>query len=181
MIRFLIIGIVLSTLLSSCQEEQPPIPQSEMVNILTDLHMSEAYAQLNPIDKGGYMTKNYDTMLILYSHIFKKHSLDSTSFKTALIWYKQRPDVFDKVYKLYSNYAHSEFISIIQLNEGKMSNHDSFNKETTVTTLNNIRILNCVIMKLFVNKYEFAERKFLEIDEALRYKIDFWNKSGLKN
>ena len=99
MIRLLSVLFVLITLMNSCQDEQPPIAQSEMEDILTDLHISEAYAQLNPVDQGGYMTKNYDTMLLLYGHVFKKHALDTSSFKDALDWYQQRPQVFDQVYE----------------------------------------------------------------------------------
>ncbi|WP_282112823.1 DUF5677 domain-containing protein [Maribacter stanieri] len=88
---------------------------------------------------------------------------------------------FDKLYKLYSNYAHSEFISIIQLNEGKLSSTDSFNVETTVTSLNNIRILSCVALIELVNRYEFAKEKYLEVDEAQRVAIEFWNKFGRNN
>ncbi|WP_127142158.1 DUF5677 domain-containing protein [Flagellimonas marinaquae] len=91
-----------------------------------------------------------------------------------------KTDLFEKVYKLYSNYAHSEFIAMIQLNEGKMSKADSFNAETTVTTLNNIRVINCVSIISFINKYEFAKDKYMEIDESSRYVIEFWNKFGIE-
>lgn len=89
-------------------------------------------------------------------------------------------EIFDKVYKLYSNYAHSEFISIIQLNEGKMSKQDNLNIDTTVNTLNNVRMINCVAMSMFVNKYEFAKEKYHEMDETLRFIIEFWNKLAIK-
>ena len=83
----------------SCQEEKPLIDQQQMANILTDLHMAETYAQLIPTDKGGFMTKNQDTLEILYSHIYKKYDLDTASFNKALNWYKERPKLFDKVYE----------------------------------------------------------------------------------
>ncbi len=88
---------------------------------------------------------------------------------------------FGKLYKLYSNYAHSEFISIIQLNEGKLSSKDSFNIETTVTSLNNVRILGCVAIMELVNRYDFAKERYLEIDESLRVAIEFWDKFGRNN
>lgn len=91
-----------------------------------------------------------------------------------------KTSLFEKIYKLYSNYAHSEFIAMIQLNEGSMSKSDSFNIETTITTLNNIRIINCVSLISFIKKYEFAKDKYLEIDESSRYIIEFWNKFGIK-
>lgn len=89
--------------------------------------------------------------------------------------------LFDRIYKLYSNYAHSEFIAMIQLNEGKLSKLDQSNIETTLTTLNNIRIVNCVAIMLFIEKYEFAKNKFMEIDESLRFRIEFWHKLGAEN
>jgi len=88
---------------------------------------------------------------------------------------------FDRLYKLYSNYAHSEFIAIIQLNEGKLSSSDSFNIETTVTSLNNVRILSCVALMELVNRYEFAKERYLEVDESLRVAIEFWDKFGRTN
>lgn len=91
-----------------------------------------------------------------------------------------KTDLFEKVYKLYSNYAHSEFIAMIQLNEGNMSKSDSSNVETTVTTLNIIRAINCVSIISFINKYEFAKDKYMEIDESSRYVIEFWNKIGIE-
>jgi hypothetical protein len=91
-----------------------------------------------------------------------------------------KKDSFDKVYKLYSNYAHSEFISIIQLNEGKVTANDDFNIETTITTLNNVRILNCVALIMMTNKFEFAKRKFDKLDEKQRFIIEFWNKLAVE-
>lgn len=91
-----------------------------------------------------------------------------------------KTDLFEKVYKLYSNYAHSEFIAMIQLNEGKFSKSDKFNTETTITTLNNIRVINCVSIISFINKYKFAKDKYMEIDESSRYIIEFWNKFGIE-
>lgn len=92
-----------------------------------------------------------------------------------------RNNLFDKVYKLYSNYAHSEFISMIQLNEGKLSKYDAFNIDTTISTLNIVRVLNCVALSMFINKYEFANKKYQEMDESLRFIIEFWNKFGIKD
>ncbi len=83
----------------SCKEEEPLVAEDQMAAILSDLHMAEAYAQLVPKNMGDYMTKNNDTLKILYSHIYKKYDLDTTKFNKALTWYKNRPKVFDKVYE----------------------------------------------------------------------------------
>ncbi len=83
----------------SCQNEVAPLPSDKMANILSDLHMAEAYAQLVPKDNGGYMSKNIDTLKILYGHIYKKHDMDTSTFNQALGWYKKHPLEFDKVYE----------------------------------------------------------------------------------
>ena len=102
------------------------------------------------------------------------------SWSSLLLQSVLKTDLFDKVYKLYSNYAHSEFIAMIQLNEGKLSKYDSFNIETTVTTLNNIRVINCVSLMSFIEKYGFAKNKYQEIEESTRIIIEFWNKFGIE-
>lgn len=87
-----------------------------------------------------------------------------------------KASIFSKVYGLYSNYAHSEFISIIQINESSLSKFDKFNLNTTITTLNNVRALNCVAIILFKNKFECAKNAYDEIDENLKFSIEFWHK-----
>lgn len=123
-----------------------------------------------------------------YSKLKKQHlwKLDKYGLPRIMSWsalIKQstlKTDLFEKVYKLYSNYAHSEFIAMIQLNEGKLSKSDKFNTETTITTLNNIRVINCVSIISFTNKYQFAKDRYMEIDESSRYIIEFWNKFGIE-
>ena len=87
-----------------------------------------------------------------------------------------KASIFSKVYGLYSNYAHSEFISIIQINESSLSKFDKFNLNTTITTLNNVIALNCVAIILFKNKFECAKNAYDEIDENLKFSIEFWYK-----
>lgn len=101
--KYVFLSLVCFSLLTSCQDEQAPMPKDTIANMLTDLHMAEAYAQLIPKDLGGYMTKNMDTLAILKAHIYKKYEVDTTSFNEALLWYKQRPKVFDQVYEMVLN------------------------------------------------------------------------------
>lgn len=112
--------------------------------------------------------------------------LDKFGFPRIISWAKLleqsilNNEIFSKIYGLYSNYAHSEFISIIQINEGKLGKFDNFNIETTITTLNNVRILNCVSIILLTNKFTFAKESFEKLDEKLKFSIEFWNKFGMK-
>lgn len=112
--------------------------------------------------------------------------LDKFGFPRIMSWAKLleesilKNEIFAKVYGLYSNYAHSEFISIIQMNENKLGKNDAFNIETVITTLNNVRILNCVSIILLTNKFTFAKESFEKLDEKLKYSIEFWNKFAIK-
>lgn len=97
----LVVAVIFSGALfmSSCKQEVAPLPVDQMAEILSDLHMAEAYAQLKPVDKGGYMSKNYDTLLVLYAHIYGHHRADTATFQKALRWYKKNPKKFDIVYE----------------------------------------------------------------------------------
>ena len=89
--------------------------------------------------------------------------------------------IFEKIYGLYSNYAHSEFIAMIQINEGKYGKFDEFNIETTTSTLNIIRILNCTSILLFTERFDCAKDVFNKLDEKIKFTIEFWKTFGGKH
>ena len=89
---------------------------------------------------------------------------------------KLKSDLFSKVYSLYSNYAHSEFISVIQINEGILGKQDPFNISTTITSLSNIRMINCVCIMLLKEKFVCTNEAYKKLDEHLIFTIEFWNK-----
>ena len=119
-----------------------------------------------------------------YSKLNKNElwKLDNYGFPRILSWSKLldnsilKNNIFSKVYSLYSNYAHSEFISIIQLNESQLSKVDQFNEETVKTTLFNVRLINCVSLIILKDKFSFAGDSFEKLDENLKSSIEFWNK-----
>jgi hypothetical protein len=96
---YLVFILFIVCCLFSCKTEEPPVATDNMSNLLADLHMAESFGQLIPKDKGGYMTKDQDTVNLIRSHILKKYGMDTLSFKQALAWYKERPKEFDAVYE----------------------------------------------------------------------------------
>lgn len=84
---------------ASCQTEQAPISEDKLASILQEMHIAETFAQINSSDSNGYMKKNYDTLFVHYSHIYKKYDLDTAAFHQAIAWYKKNPEKFDKVYE----------------------------------------------------------------------------------
>lgn len=91
-----------------------------------------------------------------------------------------KDSLFRKVYKLYSNYAHSEFISAIQLNENNQNKTDKFNQETTITSLSNTRMINCVSISLLKDKFQCTETNYNDLSEELKYSIEFWKNFSVK-
>ena len=82
-----------------CKNDPAPIPVKKMANILREIHLAESFSQLVPIDEGGYMNKNRDTLMVLYQHIYQRHNIDTASFAQAMDWYKTHPKQFDAVYE----------------------------------------------------------------------------------
>jgi len=97
----LVIGLLSIIILNgSCQNDTAPLSQSKMAAVLTDLHLAEALGQLSPIDSGGYMVKNRDSIFAHYQYIFNHHQLSSQQFNTALDWYSTQPQLFDEIYEI---------------------------------------------------------------------------------
>lgn len=83
-------------------------------------------------------------------------------------------------YKLYSNYAHSEFVSIMQLNQINLNINSPVAIDSATYTLNNIRIINCVVLNLFLQKFEDSREIYKRFDPKTKYIIDFWNSFATK-
>ena len=87
--------------------------------------------------------------------------------------------IFETTYKLYSNYAHSEFISLIQmrvsnsLNQGSKQNNDSL-----LNSLRIIKMLNCITMIELINKFEPVSKVFDKYDDEFKTTVLFWNEFG---
>jgi hypothetical protein len=119
-----------------------------------------------------------------YSKLKKQDlwKLDNFGLPRILSWSKLlensilKTSLYSKVYDLYSNYAHSEFISVIQIKEGNLGKSNEFNISTTITTLNNVRAINCVAIILLTEKYDCAKEAYNKLDQNLKFTIEFWNK-----
>ncbi|MBB1192736.1 hypothetical protein DNC80_03530, partial [Flavobacterium sp. SOK18b] len=79
-------------------------------------------------------------------------------------------------YKLYSNYAHSEFISLIQLNgSDTLHKNSNDNKMHLKNALRIINMINCVSIIELKNKFECTLKTFNNLEESTKEKIEFWN------
>nr|WP_299071294.1 DUF5677 domain-containing protein [uncultured Allomuricauda sp.] len=83
---------------------------------------------------------------------------------------------FLNIYRLYSNYAHSEYLSMIQINEGSLNKNAPFNISTTESSLNNIRMINSMTILLLKERFGCTASAYKNLDEKLRFTIEFWEK-----
>ena len=83
---------------------------------------------------------------------------------------------FSISYKLYSNYAHSEFISLIQMNTatGQCKGSEA-NNLSVRTALVTVKMLNCVAITLLKNKFDCTREAYDCLDSKLKEKIEFWH------
>lgn len=111
--------------------------------------------QLWKLDKYGL------PRLISWSELLKKSRLKSR--------------FFENIYKLYSNYAHSEYLSMIQINEGSLNKHAPFNISTTESSLNNVRMINCMTILLLKEKFGCTATAYENLNKEMRFTIEFWD------
>lgn len=99
--NFIVIFIVLFSLIVACKnKEQAPIEVSKMKDILTDVHLAEAYSSLIVKDsvQKKVFNKNIDSLALFYKIILNKHQVTLTQFDEALQWYSLHPQLLDTAY-----------------------------------------------------------------------------------
>lgn len=99
LVKYVKILFLFLTILASCIEpEKPPanlIPKERMVEILIDLHLSEARV-------GQFNFRTYDSTKALYSDyemdIFKKYKVDSAAYNKSYQYYLQNTKMMEDIY-----------------------------------------------------------------------------------
>lgn len=87
-----------------------------------------------------------------------------------------RKDAFKKIYVLYTNYAHSEYLSIMQLKEGSLHKDNVQNSESLKTALNMICMVNATLTQCLLDHFPIVVKEYEELEESIKYPIDFWSK-----
>jgi hypothetical protein len=99
------------------------------------------------------------------------------SWQTLLADSMLETSFFSIPYKLYSNYAHSEFISLIQMNTKhallKGSEENDLNIKNSLRT---IKMICCVSIILLKSKYECTSSAYSLLQQNIRDRIEFWYK-----
>lgn len=85
------------------------------------------------------------------------------------------PVIFTKSYTLLTNYAHSEFISLIQINEGKHGNLDKDSIDNAEISLEHLRFILSTGLKLIVEKYNSSKNIFDKYPEEFKTHVNIWS------
>jgi len=148
----------------------------ENINKKLESELSEIKRLKSIIEKSPY-----------YKEIGKQRlwKLDTYGLPRLISWLeliKQsilKTSIFEIPYKLYSNYAHSEFISLIQMNGKDTLNKGSkANDNSILDSLRTVKMLNCIAIIELKNKFEFASKVFEKYDKETKTTILFWNEFG---
>ncbi len=95
-----IIGLIfLIILFSGCDEawiDKPEnlLPEKQMVNILTDIHISNSMLNTTKYTGG----ENKFTQADFYYSVLKKHEVIDTVFEQSLLYYSYYPKNYEKMY-----------------------------------------------------------------------------------
>ncbi|MBD8019162.1 DUF5677 domain-containing protein [Kaistella pullorum] len=85
-----------------------------------------------------------------------------------------RTKLFVGFYQLYSNYAHSEFISVIQLNEFGINSDSKNSIEMINSALFCNRLLIYSALYSLQKRYSYSDAIISNFDEKTKFEIDFW-------
>jgi len=104
--------ILLLLIQVSCKNEKSPIPESEFITILTEMHIADAVLA----SKGLNDRMLYNDSLSYYNFIFKKYHINQSDFEAALNYYASNPDNYNKIYKkIVENFEEKEKIEQAQM------------------------------------------------------------------
>jgi hypothetical protein len=120
------------------------------------------YFQKLPLDKQNYLISSRPSRIMGWEKLIECSQLDT--------------EFFLGVWKLYSNYSHSEMIGAIQI-KGYVEKPEELDR-TLSSTLNQANMLTCTAIKDLVTLFKTSEIVFNTLPFDLKTKIDFWWRLG---
>ncbi|QBA22357.1 hypothetical protein EU348_14650 [Chryseobacterium indologenes] len=153
--------------------EDGKIRGGEKVKKVLDSELEEIKELLNIIEKSQH-----------YSNLEKKHlsKLSRYGIPRLKSWSELlessmlKTDLFLTSYKLYSNYAHSEFISLIQCNGADVFNKGSYGNSLHLkNALRLVLYINCVSIIQLKKKFDYTNEVYDAFNLEQKNIIEFWN------
>lgn len=91
-----------------------------------------------------------------------------------------KPEMFKQIYSYYSSYAHSEYISILQISQANLNAQSKSNIEMIKTTLSVVRIVTCLSIKFYSKRFKSAEIVFNTLPNTIQMAVRIWSGIGNK-
>ncbi|MBS1771662.1 MAG: DUF4296 domain-containing protein [Bacteroidetes bacterium] len=98
--RFFVLSLLFSLFVISCGNEKKAdvLPADKMQQMLTDIHMAEAYSTMVNDSTHTMRNKNLDSLAVYYKQIFKHYNITPEEFAKSVDWYKKNPEMLDSIY-----------------------------------------------------------------------------------
>ena len=90
----LLLAAVVALMMACDKAPNGIIKESDMVDILVDLHKAEAY-----VDNYPTQFPDDSTRMMLKQSVFAKHGVTQADYDTSLVWYAHNMDVYINVYR----------------------------------------------------------------------------------
>lgn len=144
------------------QVSEKLMEESKEINIL--LEQIKEYTYYNDLTKNDFwkLDKYGIPRLNSWARMLENSSLETNKFST--------------LYKLFSNYAHSEFISLIQMNGADILNLGS--EQNSLHLKNALRVVQMIISVSIIqlkNKFKCTSDSYESLELNQRELIQFWN------
>jgi hypothetical protein len=82
--------------------------------------------------------------------------------------------LFSKQYTLSTNYAHSEFISAMQIRESNYQLSSKYNNELTELEIDILRMINSLSIRKLCSMFSDAESEFKKNKSELKFQLNSW-------
>jgi len=91
--RFIVLA-AFTLILSACDRRPGGVlNQTEMTNVLTEMHKTDA-----SMNERGLAINHYSDKAPYYKYIFKKYGITQAEFDSSLVWYSKNPRLFSNIY-----------------------------------------------------------------------------------
>jgi|GEM_PF-1881112 len=92
-----------------------------------------------------------------------------------------RKDIIGNCYSLFSNYAHSEYLSIIQVGQSSMNSKNGDNIGNIQASLTVVRIINSMTIHYYATHFKAAELVYNTFPGSIRNAVEIARKIGEEN
>lgn len=151
---------------SSEKYSQKKLDEKEQIkDLIEKIKSNDYFKNLSAKEQAKFISKKVSARLTGWESLIKDSHLKS--------------DIFVHLWKLYSNYAHSEMISAIQIRD-YVKNYDQMN-QTIYMVVKQSLMLVCVSIFDIKNAFKSSEFVLNTYSSDLLTKIEMWNNIAKKN